>query len=97
MVLLLTLSIYYVTPFLRWDRGPHAPDQAVLLDFANGRLYAFFVEVWPQDLYLITGLLVLASAILILVNALAGRLWCGVWQSAQAAAFLLFSVVALPW
>ena len=76
MVLLLTLSIYYVTPFLRWDRGPHAPDQAVLLDFANGRLYAFFVEVWPQDLYLITGLLVLASAILILVNALAGRLWC---------------------
>ena len=43
-VLLLTLSIYYVTPFLRWDHGPGAPDQAVLLDFANGRLYAFFVE-----------------------------------------------------
>lgn len=76
-VLLLTLSIYYITPFLRWDRGPHAPNQAVLLDFANGRLYAFFVEIWPQDLYLVTGLLVLASAILILTNALAGRLWCG--------------------
>jgi cytochrome c oxidase accessory protein FixG len=76
-VLLLTLSIYYVTPFLRWDRGPGAPDQAVLLDFANGRLYAFFIEIWPQDLYLVTGLLVLASAILILTNALAGRLWCG--------------------
>jgi len=76
-ILLLTLSIYYVTPFIRWDRGPHAPDQAVLLDFANGRLYAFFVELWPQDLYLVTGLLVLASTILILTNALAGRLWCG--------------------
>lgn len=76
-VLLLTLSIYYVTPFIRWDRGPNAPDQAVLLDFANGRLYAFFVEIWPQDLYLVTGLLVLASTILILTNALAGRLWCG--------------------
>jgi cytochrome c oxidase accessory protein FixG len=76
-ILLLTLSIYYVTPFLRWDRGPHAPDQAVLLDFANGRLYAFFVEIWPQDLYLVTGLLVLASMVLILTNALAGRLWCG--------------------
>lgn len=37
-ILLLTLSI--VIPFIRWDRGPHAPDQAVLLDFANGRLYA---------------------------------------------------------
>ena len=76
-ILLLTLSIYYVTPFLRWDRGPQAPDQAVLLDFANGRLYAFFIEIWPQDLYLVTGLLVLASTILILTNALAGRLWCG--------------------
>jgi cytochrome c oxidase accessory protein FixG len=76
-ILVLTLSIYYVTPFIRWDRGPNAPDQAVLLDFVNGRLYAFFVEVWPQDLYLVTGLLVLASTILILANALAGRLWCG--------------------
>ncbi len=76
-ILLLTLSIYYVTPFLRWDRGPNAPDQAVLLDFANGRLYAFFVELWPQDLYLVTGLLVLAATVLILTNAVAGRLWCG--------------------
>ena len=76
-VLLLTLSIYYVTPFLRWDRGPNAPDQALLLDFVHGRLYFFFVEIWPQDLYLVTGLLVLASTILILTNALAGRLWCG--------------------
>jgi len=76
-ILLLTLSVYYVTPFLRWDRGPSAPDQAVLLDFAHGRLYAFFIEIWPQDLYLVTGLLVLASMILILANALAGRLWCG--------------------
>src|SRR3954470_9131626 len=77
VILLLTLSIYYVTPFLRWNRGPNAPDQAVLLDFVNGRLYFFFVEIWPQDLYLVTGLLVLASTILILTNALAGRLWCG--------------------
>ena len=76
-ILLLTLSIYYVAPFIRWDRGPDAPDQAILLDFAHGRLYAFFVEIWPQDLYLVTGLLILASTILILTNALAGRLWCG--------------------
>src|SRR5512133_2249713 len=77
IILLLTLSIYYVTPFLRWDRGPNAPDQALLLDFVHGRLYFFFAEIWPQDLYLVTGLLVLASTILILTNALAGRLWCG--------------------
>jgi len=76
-ILILTLSIYYVTPFLRWDRGPNAPSQAVLLDFANGRLYVFSIEIWPQDLYLVTGLLILAAAILILANAFAGRVWCG--------------------
>ncbi len=76
-ILCLLLAIYYVAPFLRWDRGPNAPDQAILLDFAHGRLYAFFIEIWPQDLYFVTGLLVLASVILILANAVGGRVWCG--------------------
>jgi hypothetical protein len=30
LVRLLTLSIYYVTPFLRWDRGRSPPGQAVV-------------------------------------------------------------------
>jgi polyferredoxin len=37
----------------------------------------FFVEIWPQDHYLVTGLLILASTIVIPTNALAVRLWCG--------------------
>lgn len=76
-ILVLTLGIYYVVPFLRWDRGPGAPNQAILLDFEHGRLYGFFIEIWPQDLYYVTGLMILAAAVLILVNALGGRLWCG--------------------
>jgi hypothetical protein len=48
-VLLLTLSIYYVAPFLRWDRGPNAPDQALLLDFVHGRLYFFFAEITAMN------------------------------------------------
>jgi hypothetical protein len=28
----LTLAIYYITPWIRWDRGPSLPDQAVLVD-----------------------------------------------------------------
>ncbi len=76
-LLCLCLSVYYLTPFLRWDRGPGEPSQAVLLDFAHGRLYAFFIEIWPQELYYLTGLLVLAAAVLILMNALFGRVWCG--------------------
>ncbi|MBL8629217.1 MAG: cytochrome c oxidase accessory protein CcoG, partial [Rhodospirillaceae bacterium] len=41
----ITLTIYYVTPWLRWDRGPSAPDQAVLIDFPGRRFYFFFIEI----------------------------------------------------
>ena len=76
-LLIVTLGIYYVTPFLRWDRGPNAPHQAVLIDFPTRRFYFFFVEIWPQEIYYITGLLILAALVLFLSNAVAGRVWCG--------------------
>ena len=37
-IMAVTLGIYYVTPWLRWDRGPYAPDQAVLIDLAASAL-----------------------------------------------------------
>lgn len=77
IVLAVTLGIYYLLPFIRWDRGPNAPDQAILADLANGRFYFFFIEIWPQEVYYITGLLVLAALALFLMNAVAGRIWCG--------------------
>ncbi|MCB8821216.1 cytochrome c oxidase accessory protein CcoG [Microvirga rosea] len=76
-VLLISLGIYYFLPFLRWDRGPNAPDQAILVDLANSRFYFFFIEIWPQEVYYITGLLILAALTLFLMNAVAGRIWCG--------------------
>ena len=76
-VMAVTLGIYYFLPFVRWDRGPNAPDQAVLVDFEGRRFYFFAIELWPQEIYYITGLLVLASVVLFLANALAGRVWCG--------------------
>jgi len=30
-IMIFTLGIYYLTPWIRWDRGPELPDQAVLL------------------------------------------------------------------
>jgi len=76
-VLAITLGIYYLLPFVRWDRGPNAPDQAVLIDFPSRRFYFFFIELWPQEIYYLTGLLILAAIALFLMNALAGRIWCG--------------------
>jgi cytochrome c oxidase accessory protein FixG len=77
IVMALTLAVYYVTPWIRWDRGFGAPDQAVLVDFSSERFYFFFIELWPQEIYYITGLLVLAAVALFLFTAVAGRVWCG--------------------
>jgi cytochrome c oxidase accessory protein FixG len=77
IVLLVTLGIYYGLPFVRWDRGPDAPGQAVLVDLPNRRFYFFFIEIWPQEIYYLTGLLILAAMTLFLMNAVAGRIWCG--------------------
>ena len=77
IVLGLCLAVYYALPWLRWDRGPGRPNQALLLDLSNERFYFFNVELWPQDIYFLTGLLILAAVGLFLVTSLFGRLWCG--------------------
>ena len=71
------LAIYYFVPWIRWDRGPHVPDQAVLIDMAGRRAYFFFIEIWPQEVFYLTGLLILAAVGLFFVTSLLGRVWCG--------------------
>ncbi len=77
LVMAVTLLIYYATPWLRWDRGPYAPDQAVLVDLANRRFYMFQIEIWPHEFYYVAGLLVMAGIGLFLVTSAVGRAWCG--------------------
>ncbi|MDN3563975.1 cytochrome c oxidase accessory protein CcoG [Paeniroseomonas aquatica] len=76
-VLVLLLGVYYVVPWLRWDRGPGVPNQAVLADIANARLFFFWIELWPQEIYFLTGLLILAAIGLFAATSLFGRIWCG--------------------
>jgi cytochrome c oxidase accessory protein FixG len=76
-VLIACLSVYYLLPWVRWDRGPGMPDQAVLLSIANERFYFFNLEFWPQDIYYLTGLLIMGAVGLFLVISLIGRVWCG--------------------
>ena len=76
-LLVFCLSVYYLLPFVRWNRGPGMPDQAVLVDLEHSRFYFFFIELWPQEVYYFTGLLILAALALFLSNALFGRVWCG--------------------
>lgn len=77
IAMILTLGIYYLTPFIRWDRGPNAPDQAVLIDLESAKAYWFWIEIWPQEVYLLTGILILAAVVLFFVTSLFGRVWCG--------------------
>mgnify|MGYP000152590704 CR=1 FL=1 len=76
-VMAATLAVYYITPWLRWDRGPYAPNQAVLVDLAHRRFYFFGIEIWPHEFYFVAGLLVMAGIGLFLVTSTVGRAWCG--------------------
>ncbi len=71
------LGIYYIVPWLRWDRGPGAPDQAVLIDLPGRRAYFLWIEIWPQEVYYLSGLLILGAVGLFLATSLLGRVWCG--------------------
>ena len=76
-MLVVTLGIYYLTPWLRWDRGPYAPNQAVLVDLAHRRFYMFAIEIWPHEFYFVAGLLIMAGIGLFLITSAFGRAWCG--------------------
>jgi cytochrome c oxidase accessory protein FixG len=71
------LGIYYGAPWLRWERGGQLPDQAILIDLQHTRAYFFGIEIWPQEVYYITGILILAAVGLFFVTSLFGRVWCG--------------------
>jgi cytochrome c oxidase accessory protein FixG len=73
----ITLGIYYLIPWIRWDRGPALPDQAVLVDLANRRFFFFWIEIWPHEFYFIAGLLIMAGLGLFLFTSALGRVWCG--------------------
>ncbi|MEZ5778746.1 MAG: cytochrome c oxidase accessory protein CcoG [Paracoccaceae bacterium] len=77
VIMIVTLGIYYITPWLRWDRGPNLPDQAVLVDLANRRFFFFMIEIWPDEFYFVAGLLIMAGLGLFLFTSALGRVWCG--------------------
>jgi cytochrome c oxidase accessory protein FixG len=76
-IMAVTLGIYYLTPWIRWDRGPSLPDQAVLVDLAGRRFYFFWIEIWPHEFYFVAGLLIMAGLGLFLFTSALGRVWCG--------------------
>ena len=77
IIMTCTLFVYYFAPWIRWDRGPQIPNQAILIDMPNRRAYFFFIEIWPQEIYFLTGILIFLAVALFLSTSLVGRAWCG--------------------
>ena len=75
--LIVLLGLYYLVPWLRWDRGPDAPSQAILIDLDGRRGWFFDIVIWPQEVYFVTGFLILGAIGLFLATSLFGRVWCG--------------------
>ena len=76
-IMAFTLGVYYLLPWVRWDRGPNLPDQAVLADLASRRFFFFWIEIWPHEFYFVAGLLIMAGLGLFLFTSALGRVWCG--------------------
>jgi polyferredoxin len=59
-------------PWLQWNDR-----QAVLFHLAERKFYMFGLVLWPQDVFYLALLLIIAAYALFLFTAIAGRLFCG--------------------
>ena len=75
-ILLLAYAVFFLLPWLRWEREM-GPSQAVLFDIPNRRFYLFDLIVYPQDIFWLAGLLMIAALLLFFVTGIAGRVFCG--------------------
>jgi cytochrome c oxidase accessory protein FixG len=66
------LGGYFLLPWVTWDNR-----QAVLFDLPARQFDIFTLTFWPQDLWLLGWLLIIAAFALFTFTTLVGRIWCG--------------------
>ena len=71
------LLVYFITPWLRWQRGANEPNQMILVDLPMRRSYFGSLNIGPDELYYVTALLILAALGLFFITSILGRIWCG--------------------
>ena len=76
-VLIAMMIGFYGLAWLPWDRPGATADQAFLMSFTEGKFYAMWFTFWPQDLYLLTLVLLFSAFGLFFTNTIVGRVWCG--------------------
>jgi len=66
------LAGYFLLPWLQWDGR-----QAVLFDLPTRQFQILGLTFWPQDLWLLGWMLIIAAFALFTFTTLVGRIWCG--------------------
>jgi cytochrome c oxidase accessory protein FixG len=66
------LAGYFLLPWLSWGGR-----QAVLFDLPARQFHILGLTFWPQDLWLLGWLLIIAAFALFTFTTLVGRIWCG--------------------
>ena len=65
-------AVFLILPFIRIDDIP-----LLLIDIPARKFFIFGLTIWPQELYFLHLLLMIAGIALFAVTALFGRIWCG--------------------
>ena len=63
---------FFLLPYLRWNGK-----QAILFDVDNNQFHFFNLTVLPQDIWMLSLVLLVAAMTLFAVTSVASRVWCG--------------------
>lgn len=63
---------FFFLPYLRWNGK-----QAILFDIQNRQFHFFELTVLPQDIWMLSLVLLVAAMTLFAVTSVASRVWCG--------------------
>ena len=77
LVMAVTLGIYYLTPWLRWDRGPLRPTRRCSSIWRTAASTSSSSRSGRRNSIYVAGLLIMAGLGLFLVTSAVGRAWCG--------------------
>jgi len=67
-----TWLLFFIGPYLQWNGH-----QAILFDIPGRKFYLFGATIWPQDIWMLSLVLILLAMTLFGVTAVAGRVFCG--------------------
>lgn len=64
--------LFFLGPYLRWEGS-----QAILYDIPGRQFHFFDLTIFPQDVWILSLVLMFFAILMVVVTAIVGRLWCG--------------------